>query len=116
MGEQSLIEVMVDADHSAAASIPIEDGRITADTLPVFSWTVFGFLLPVVALLVVYLRSPRVPATLGLAAYRDGEAATFFEAGYVKRLKSRQVAATWIGFACFLAVAMATLLLVAFLL
>ena len=106
---------MVEAHGSAAARFPFEDGRITADTLPVFSWTVFGFLLPVVALLVVYLRSPKVPTTLGLAAYRDPEAATFFEAGYVGRLKSRQVAAAWIGVAWFLAVAMAIGFLVTFL-
>lgn len=72
--------------------------KTAAGRQSVFGWAVFGFFIPLVALLVVYLRSPQVPPML-LVQRGDDDSDTLrvFEAQFIETLKARQVAHTWIG-------------------
>ena len=66
-----------------------------ATSYSVAAWFFIGFLLGVFGLLIVYLRSPKAPATL-LANYA-GDDRYHFEKAYIETLKARQVKTTWIG-------------------
>ena len=73
-------------------------GEAAADGTGAGGWLIFGFLLPLIGVLVAYLRNPKVPAKV-LAARPDDSAsvARVFEVAYVERLKAKQVGKAWIG-------------------
>ena len=62
----------------------------------VIGWAVFGFLLPIIGIPVVHLRSPNIPPSV-LVSHEDSSTVRFFELQYVVTLKQRQVRAAWIG-------------------
>ena len=73
-------------------------GEAAADGTGAGGWLIFGFLLPLIGVLVAYLRNPKVPAKV-LAARPDDNAsvARVFEVAYIERLKAKQVGNAWIG-------------------
>ena len=74
------------------------EATAAAQQAGVFGWAVFGFFIPLVAVPVVHLRSPKVPALVLMN--RDGgdrETALIFEAQFVQTLKARQVSHAWVG-------------------
>ncbi len=71
--------------------------ELEGEKFPVTAWYFIGFFLGIIGILIVYLRSPKVPVRL-LVEY-DGEDRYFFEKAYVDVLNRRQVKATWIGLA-----------------
>ena len=81
----------------------IHAASMAADKATVTAWGVFGFLLPVVAIAVAYLRSPQTPTIL-LAEHDDDATTVYFDRQYTQTLKQRQVKAAWIGFLISLAV------------
>jgi cell division protein FtsX len=86
-------------------------GTAEAERTSTFGWAVFGFLIPVVAVLVVHLRSPKVPAAVLARASDDPAIARVFEAQYVETLKSKQVTNTWLGAAVGLFFVLAAVIL-----
>lgn len=72
-------------------------GAAAADAENALPWAAFGFLVPVVAVLVVHLRSPRLTALAMLGMPDDREAARIYTAQYLESLKARQTAHTWVG-------------------
>ena len=77
----------------------LEAGEQAAITPSVIGWGVFGWAFALVAIPMVYMRSPKMPISL-VAAHDDGATLPLFERAYVERLKARQVKAVWIGFLC----------------
>ena len=77
----------------------LEAGEQAAITPSVTGWGVFGWAFALVAIPLVYMRSPKMPISL-VAAHDDGATLPLFERAYVERLKARQVEAVWIGFLC----------------
>ena len=77
----------------------LEAGEQAAIKPSVIWWGVFGWAAALVAVPMVYLRSPKMPLSLA-AAHDDGATLPLFERAYVERLKARQVKAVWIGFLC----------------
>ena len=63
-------------------------GTAEAERTSTFGWAVFGFLIPVVAVLVVHLRSPKVPAAV-LARARAA-LAPYLRAELVVRVRSSE--------------------------
>ena len=82
---------------SASTAKAIEAGHAAAESPSVTLWGVFGFFLPLIGLLVAYLRTPTIPASL-IAAYDDENTRYLYQSGFSERLKGRQVRAAWIGF------------------
>ena len=74
----------------------MEEGWNAGTGHGVVGWGVFGWAFAVLALPVVYLRSPKLPAMLAIA-HDDAETLSIFERAYVERLKHRQVSAVWLG-------------------
>ena len=76
------------------------DIRKEADEESVGEWTFGAFCVWPIALLIAYIRSPKMPnyllAKLEKEELSHIEVATLEEV-YVKRLKARQIKATWIG-------------------
>ena len=62
----------------------------------VAGWGFLGYFFPLVGILVVYLRSPKMSAA-DLARYDDQATARLYERHYIDTLKRRQVKATWLG-------------------
>ena len=62
----------------------------------VTAWYAFGFFIPLVGILVAYLRNPTLPIAQK-ADYADQGMLGIYEAQFVETLKARQVRATWIG-------------------
>ena len=94
--------VVVESDARAA-------GVAKAEQTSAFGWAVFGFLIPVVAVLVVHLRSPKVP---DLAPASDNPSVErVFETQYVETLKAKQVSSTWLGAALSVFVVLAVVIL-----
>lgn len=75
---------------------PLIHAQNEASVHGVSAWFFIGLLLGVFGILIVYLRSPKVPVTL-IADY-EGDNRYLFERAYVEALKSRQIKTTWIGF------------------
>jgi len=75
----------------------INDASIQASDPGVIGWFFLGFLLGLIGILIVYLRSPKIPVYL-LSDY-TGDDQYLYEKAYVDRLKARQIKSTWIGFA-----------------
>ena len=69
----------------------------------VAGWGVFGFLIPPLALIVVFCRHPRMDA-LALARHEDESTLRIYEAEYVRALRRRQVNAVliWGGISFFI--------------
>ena len=86
-------------------------GVAKAEQTSAFGWAVFGFMIPAVAVLVVHLRSPKVPAEVVASASDDPSVARVFEAQYVETLKSKQVTNAWLGAALGLFVVLAVVIL-----
>ena len=82
---------------SASNTKAIEAGHVAAESPSVKLWGVFGFFLPLLGILVAYIRSPTMP-TAALVAYDDDDTRVFYQSGFAERLKERQVRAAWIGF------------------
>ena len=74
----------------------IQAGADSGKKASVTGWGVLGFLFPIIAIPVAYIRSPAVP-TLVLVSHEDKETAPYFEAQFIETLKKHQVAAAWIG-------------------
>lgn len=74
-------------------------GRMEADKQQVIGWGIFGFLLAILAIPIVYLRSPKIK-TETLSEQNENTDLATFELAYVNHLKGRQVKAAWIGFLC----------------
>ena len=68
----------------------IQRGRSEAQRTSVTGWAFFGFFLPIPALIVVLARSPRMEPLM-MAAHEDRDTLPFYEAEYIRALKSRQV-------------------------
>ncbi|MCY4225903.1 MAG: hypothetical protein OXF06_13875 [Bacteroidetes bacterium] len=81
---------------TASKESPISDASIEASAPLVIGWFFLGFLLGLIGVLIVYLRSPKVPVHL-LADY-TGDERYLYEKAYVDTLKARQIKSTWIGF------------------
>ena len=62
----------------------------------VTAWYAFGFFIPLIGILVAYLRSPTLPIAQK-ADYADQDMLGIYEAQFVETLKARQVRAAWIG-------------------
>ena len=77
----------------------LEAGRQAARERSVIGWGIFAWGIALVAVPLVYLRSPKMP-TAALGGQDDGTDSTLFERAYVERLKTRQVKAVWVG-VCF---------------
>ncbi|MCY4170659.1 MAG: hypothetical protein OXF08_03560 [Bacteroidetes bacterium] len=75
----------------------ISDASAIASDPSVIGWFFLGFLLGLIGILIVYLRSPKIPVYL-LADY-TGDERYLYEKAYVDTLKGRQVTSTWVGFA-----------------
>ena len=73
----------------------IAAGHALAKNRTVIGWGVAGFFFVLIAILVAYLRRPKLPVEL--AAQVESDVLPLFERAYVERLKKRQVSATWIG-------------------
>ena len=82
----------MDANSSTEA---ISMARIEAQKPSVVKWGVFGFLVPLIAIIVAYARSPSVDA-LRLATLETPETQLVFEREYINVLKGRQTKATLI--------------------
>lgn len=87
---------------------PLHDAQSVATNPSVVGWFFVGFLLGIIGLLIVYLRSPRCPAAL-IAQYR-GDDRYIFEESYIQKLKNRQTKITWIGFVISLLVAFVSMI------
>ena len=74
----------------------LQSAESVARQASVIGWAVFGFLLPIIGILAVHLRSPKIPPSV-LASHEDSSTVRFFELQYVVTLKQRQVRAAWIG-------------------
>ena len=96
---------MTDKSNAQAA------GAAEAERVDTFGWAIFGFLIPVVAVLVVHLRSPKVPAAVLAQASDDPAVARVFEAQYIETLKSKQVTNAWLGAGVGLFVVLAVVIL-----
>ena len=101
-GAQGL--VVVESDARAA-------GVAKAEQTSAFGWAVFGLLIPVVAVLVVHLRSPKVPAADLAPASDNPSVERVFETQYVETLKAKQVSSTWLGAALGVFVVLAVVIL-----
>ena len=82
-----------------SVSNSVESGRRAAGEGSVIGWGIFGWLLAILAVPIVYLRSPQVPPEL-LSKQDDDTDISAFELAYVNHLKSRQVKAVWVGVLC----------------
>ena len=85
--------------ETGTTATALEAGEQAAIKPSVIGWGVFGWAIALVAVPMVYLRSPKMPLSLA-AAHDDRETLPLFERAYVERLKARQVKAVWIGFLC----------------
>ena len=102
--------------HGAQALAAVESdaravGVAKAKQTSAFGWTVFGFIIPVVAVLVVHLRSPKVPAEISVLVSDDPSVVRVFEAQYVETLKAKQVGSTWLGAAVGVLIVLAVVIL-----
>ena len=73
----------------------IDAGYDLANQNSVALWGIGAFFFTLIVLLVVHLRSPKLPVEL--AAQVESDDLPLFERAYVERLKQRQVRAAWIG-------------------
>ena len=101
-GAQVLAAVELDARAAGVAQ---------AEQTSAFGWAVFGFMIPVVAVLVVHVRSPKVPASVVAPPSDDPSVTRVFEAQYVETLKANQVGSTWLGTAVAVFVVLAVVIL-----
>ncbi len=62
----------------------------------VVGWGFLGFFFPLIALLIVYLRIPKISAA-AIAGQEDQAAIRLYESRYIEVMKHRQVKATWFG-------------------
>ena len=77
----------------------VESGRESANKQSVIGWGIFGWFLPIFAVPVVYLRSPKMATEL--AAAQDATVdLSLFERAYLEHLKGRQAKAVWVGVIC----------------
>lgn len=91
-------------------SSPIQDAELEANSVSVTKWLWIGFLLGLIGLMIVYLRSPKAPAALS-AKYEEGER-WIFERSFTETLKAREVKNVWKGFEIGYAVVAALLFVV----
>ena len=74
----------------------VDLGRQAAEQQGVFGWGFFGCALAILAIPIVYIRSPKLPTEL-IPSDKDIDTRSF-EVSFVNRLKKRQIKAAWIGF------------------
>lgn len=79
----------------------IHDARAAAELKSTVLWTLSGFLIPLIAVLVAVARKPSVDA-MALAKHDDKDTETIFCAEYVAVLKQRQTHAALAGAACWI--------------
>ncbi|MCY3999968.1 MAG: hypothetical protein OXF06_00935 [Bacteroidetes bacterium] len=80
----------------------VSEASMHASNARVMKWFFFGFFLGIIGILIVYLRSPKVPANL-LDQY-TGDKRSLYQKTYSDKLKERLVEPTWIGFVTLVAV------------
>ena len=72
-------------------------GEMAANDRPVLGWFIFGWAFALVAIPVVYIRTPQVPALM-MEGLQEGTDPALYERAYAQRLKTRQAVAVWLGF------------------
>ena len=81
----------------------IQDARSAAEFQSTALWSISGFLVPIIAVLIAVARKPSVDAS-ALAKHNDKETETIFCAEYVAVLRWRQINAAFTGAAVWLIV------------
>lgn len=80
-------------------------GEAEAHKMSEAGWRLAGLIVPILANLIVHLRSPRVPPGV-LAIHDDSATLRYFETQFADTLKARQVKAAWVGALIGIGVAM----------
>lgn len=67
-------------------------------------WGVLGFVLTVIGVLIVYVRSPKIGTSAIFRYGNSGNLLQIYEIHYTTTLKQRQIKATWIGLLAWVAI------------
>ena len=74
----------------------IDSGTRAAQQATLFPWGLFGFLLPAITLIIVYLSWPRVPPDV-MVSHKDDSTQRLFEEAYIAERRPGRITATWVG-------------------